>query len=163
MSKLSDFQHGTLLRLRNGGYTDEANELLQIYWESNQRGGLEDPTRLGELERMVPKANGDEVSFVAEVKLVGNGPVIEAPTMEQLDEVAHRVITSPPKDAINHPSHYTSGSIETIEVIEDWDLGFCLGNVIKYVGRADHKGKPLEDLRKAAWYLQREIEKREKE
>lgn len=62
-------------------------------------------------------------------------------------------------DTINKPAHYTRGNIETIDVIEDWGLGFRLGNVIKYVSRAGHKdpGKTLEDLLKARWYLEREI------
>jgi hypothetical protein len=60
-------------------------------------------------------------------------------------------------DAINHPSHYNAGKIEVIDAIEDWELGFCLGNTIKYVARAAHKGRKLEDLKKAKWYLEREI------
>lgn len=64
---------------------------------------------------------------------------------------------------INHPAHYNTGRIEVIDAILDWRLGFCLGNVVKYVARARHKGKLLEDLKKAAWYLQREIEKLEDE
>lgn len=55
------------------------------------------------------------------------------------------------------PKHYKILSPEPIEVIESWQLGYHLGNVIKYVARARHKGEELEDLRKAIWYLQREI------
>lgn len=66
------------------------------------------------------------------------------------------------RNAINHPPHYggADNPYEAIKVIEAWDLGFHLGNVIKYVSRAGKKGNELEDLKKAAWYLQREIEKR---
>jgi hypothetical protein len=60
-------------------------------------------------------------------------------------------------DPINHPAHYTHGPVEVIDVIEGFGLGFCLGNVIKYVLRANHKGDPITDLEKAAWYLGREI------
>lgn len=60
--------------------------------------------------------------------------------------------------AIDHPSHYTRGGIEAIDAIEAWSLGFNLGNVIKYVARAGHKGQTLEDLRKARWYIDREID-----
>jgi hypothetical protein len=60
-------------------------------------------------------------------------------------------------DLVNHPPHYTAGGIEVIDFIEAWNLGFCLGNVVKYLCRADHKGNRLEDLRKARWYLDREI------
>lgn len=61
------------------------------------------------------------------------------------------------KDPINHPPHYHAGKIETIDVIEAWDLGFCLGNVVKYILRHRLKGDPLTDLQKARWYLDREI------
>lgn len=66
-------------------------------------------------------------------------------------------------DAVNHPSHYNVGGIEVIDAIEAWKLGFCLGNVVKYVARADHKRSPVEDLEKARWYLDREIERRKRE
>ena len=65
-------------------------------------------------------------------------------------------------DNVNHPSHYNFGKYEVIDAIEDWGLGFNLGNAVKYIARADHKGNALEDLKKAAWYLQREIEREQK-
>ena len=65
-------------------------------------------------------------------------------------------------DMVNHPPHYKQGGIETIDVIEAWQLGFCLGNAVKYISRADHKGSKLEDLKKARWYLDREITNMEK-
>lgn len=61
-------------------------------------------------------------------------------------------------DNINHPPHYNAGKIEPIAVIRDWSLGFALGNAVKYIARAKHKGSELEDLKKAAWYLENEIE-----
>ena len=63
-------------------------------------------------------------------------------------------------DNINHPSHYNVGKIEAIDVIDDWDLGFCLGNTIKYIARAGHKDQnsTIEDLKKAEWYLHRHIQ-----
>jgi len=60
---------------------------------------------------------------------------------------------------INHPHHYNNGKIEVIDAIEDWGLGFNDGNVIKYVSRHKHKSNPLEDLEKAKWYIDREIQK----
>ena len=60
-------------------------------------------------------------------------------------------------DMVNHPPHYTKGGIETIDFIEAKQLPYNLGNVIKYITRADHKGNRLEDLQKARWYLDREI------
>jgi hypothetical protein len=61
-------------------------------------------------------------------------------------------------DTVNHPKHYTFGKLEVIDVIEDWRLNFNTGNAVKYIARAPHKGKHLEDLKKALWYLCREIE-----
>jgi hypothetical protein len=62
-------------------------------------------------------------------------------------------------DPVNRPSHYTDGKIEVIDFIEDKKLGFHLGNTVKYIARAGKKGpsKKLQDLEKARWYLNREI------
>ena len=60
------------------------------------------------------------------------------------------------KDAINHPPHYTKG-IETSDYIESWEMGFVEGNIIKYITRYKYKNKPIEDLKKAQWYLNRLI------
>ena len=67
--------------------------------------------------------------------------------------------------AVDHPSHYggADNPYEAIKVIEAWQLGFCLGNTVKYISRAGKKSSALEDLKKAAWYLNREIQNREKE
>lgn len=65
-------------------------------------------------------------------------------------------------DMVNHPAHYKSGGIETIDFIEAKKLGYNLGNVVKYVSRSEHKGTPIQDLKKARWYLDREIFNREK-
>lgn len=62
-----------------------------------------------------------------------------------------------PKDMVNSPSHYKVGGIETIDFIEAKNLGYLLGNVVKYVSRADHKNNKLEDLKKAQWYLNRAV------
>lgn len=61
------------------------------------------------------------------------------------------------KDNVNHPSHYKVGGIETIDFIEAKSLSYNLGNVVKYLTRADHKGNKIEDLKKAQWYLNREL------
>jgi hypothetical protein len=60
-------------------------------------------------------------------------------------------------DAVNHPAHYKVGGIETIDFIEAKSLNYNLGNVVKYLTRADHKGSKLVDLKKAQWYLNREV------
>jgi prolyl-tRNA editing enzyme YbaK/EbsC (Cys-tRNA(Pro) deacylase) len=63
----------------------------------------------------------------------------------------------PKPDAVNHPAHYKVGGIETIDFIEAKKLGYNLGNVVKYLTRADHKGNRKQDLEKAKWYLEREL------
>lgn len=68
-----------------------------------------------------------------------------------------RMQASPSADMVNHPPHYTAGGIETIDFIEAKKLGYNLGNVIKYITRSDLKGDKLENLEKAQWYLNREI------
>lgn len=66
-----------------------------------------------------------------------------------------------PFDPVARPAHYVAGCThEPIDVIEDWGLNFHLGQVVKYVARTDRKGDPVEDLRKARFYLDREIERR---
>ncbi len=71
------------------------------------------------------------------------------------------MITQTTNEMVNHPNHYggEDNVYETIKVIEAWDLDFCLGNAIKYISRAGKKdkNKELEDLEKAAFYLERKI------
>ncbi len=66
-------------------------------------------------------------------------------------------------DNINHPSHYTFGKIEVLDVIEDWELPYHLGNCVKYIARAGRKdpAKKIEDLKKAQFYLERYIKMEE--
>ena len=63
----------------------------------------------------------------------------------------------PQPDPVNHPAHYKVGGIETIDFIEAKKLGYHLGNAVKYISRADHKGNRLQDLEKAKWYIDRAI------
>lgn len=70
--------------------------------------------------------------------------------------------TTPPvsqlkPDLVNHPPHYTSGGIETIDFIEAKKLNYNLGNVVKYITRSSLKGAKQQDLEKAMWYLRREL------
>ena len=76
---------------------------------------------------------------------------------ECIDEVKEETVKE--DDPVNHPKHYTDGRIEVIEYIEDKNLGFCLGNAIKYISRAGkkEKDKEIQDLRKATWYIERRI------
>lgn len=62
--------------------------------------------------------------------------------------------------AVDHPEHYRAASgHEAIDVIEAWGLNFNLGNVVKYISRAGYKDDHIEDLQKALWYLQREVDR----
>ena len=94
----------------------------------------------------VPKKKEETVQTIAK-KIV-----------KAIEEPEVKVVELPKKeDVINHPSHYTRGNIEVIDFIEDQQLPYHLGNVIKYIARAGHKGDKLEDLKKARWYLDRYI------
>lgn len=61
---------------------------------------------------------------------------------------------------VDHPAHYNAhpSGVECIDIVEH--MSFNVGNAIKYLWRADEKGRPIEDLEKAAWYIRREIERR---
>ena len=86
------------------------------------------------------------------------GELPKGMTVEEADEIVADVNQAMAQhDAVNHPMHYTTGGIETIDFIEAKKLGYNLGNVVKYITRSGLKGNQLEDLRKAQWYLSREI------
>ncbi len=61
-------------------------------------------------------------------------------------------------EMVNHPDHYKGNKFEAIDIIEDFDLSFCLGNAMKYILRSSQKGNKKQDIEKAIWYLKREIE-----
>tara|TARA_R100001126_G_C4864189_1_gene169200 strand:+ start:773 stop:979 length:207 start_codon:yes stop_codon:yes gene_type:complete len=65
-------------------------------------------------------------------------------------------------EKVNHPEHYNKG-IEVIDFIDSWNMDFSTGNIIKYVSRHKHKDNPLEDLKKAKWYIERLINNYKKE
>ena len=79
----------------------------------------------------------------------------------RLEQPRIRMQASPSADMVNHPPHYTAGGIETIDFIEAKKLGYNLGNVVKYITRSDLKGDRLENLKKAQWYLNREVKNAE--
>jgi len=86
---------------------------------------------------------------------------IDEEAKEQIPEFMLGHLNLREKNAsVNHPKHYTShpSGIECIQVTEH--MGFCLGNAIKYIWRADHKGNDILDLEKARWYIDREIGRR---
>jgi DNA-binding CsgD family transcriptional regulator len=98
---------------------------------------------------IAPKANWKLASVSTSKKSVFQKPSTLAPNAA-MSMALHA-------DMVNHPPHYKAGGIETIDFIEAKNLGYNLGNVVKYVSRADLKGNKVEDLQKARWYLDRAI------
>ena len=99
--------------------------------------------RIGNFKRIAVFSSGKSITDM--IRMQGG------PTDEEM-------MNAPPKaDPVNHPAHYKVGGIETIDFIEAKKLNYNIGNVVKYLTRADYKGNKLEDLRKAQWYLTREI------
>ena len=84
------------------------------------------------------------------------------PTTEEIIEFNRK--ENQKKEMVNHPNHYggEDNPYEAIKVIEAWDLGFNLGNTLKYISRVGKKINKLEDLEKASWYINREINKLKK-
>jgi hypothetical protein len=80
---------------------------------------------------------------------------------EAKDALASKLITmeEPVSDPVNHPAHYKTGGIETIDFIEAKELNYNMGNAVKYISRAEHKGNKRQDLEKAVWYINRELNK----
>ena len=103
------------------------------------------------------------------IKRYESGEII--PSMQVLKRISEALnidykeldIKEDKKEMIDHPKHYNMGKYEAIDVIDDWGLGFNLGNTVKYISRAGHKDNILQDLKKALWYLDREIQRLEKE
>jgi len=86
-------------------------------------------------------------------------PIVEGLALSSDEIRSLSVICAPAVESkVDHPSHYRADTgVEAITVIEAWGLNFNLGNVIKYISRAGHKLDHAEDLEKALWYLQREV------
>ena len=74
------------------------------------------------------------------------------------DERGLRGLAKREANTVDHPTHYNTGKLEVIDIIEDWKLEFHCGNAVKYIGRHKHKGNPTEDIKTAIWYLQRYLE-----
>ena len=117
-----------------------------------------------------PKATGAQIAkkFKCAMSyayvLMSKAKAIRVSVEEVVDEIEEGIKSSRlaiPRDTItdtvNHPPHYKTGGIEVIDFIEAKNLSYHLGNVIKYIARADHKGNKKDDLLKAQWYLTRAI------
>jgi hypothetical protein len=99
-----------------------------------------------------------QATYLAKKKVNGQVTSVLIPNAQ----ASLALFNDPPKrgtqDNVNHPPHYKAGGIETIDFIEAKSLNYNLGNVIKYITRSDLKGNKLEDLQKAQWYLNREVQ-----
>lgn len=95
-------------------------------------------------------------------KHMGAKPATSKVAIKEEKVVTPAKVSNIEHDAVNHPTHYTRGNIEVIDFIEDQQLPYHLGNVVKYVARAGFKGDKVEDLKKAQWYLNRYIRTLEK-
>ena len=104
-------------------------------------GGDEPATSMKE---QLPGISAEDIAVVKSIAVKRGRPKLDKAAKESADPV-------------NHPEHYKVGGIETIDFIEAKGLSYHLGNVVKYITRADHKGNRLQDLEKAQWYLSREI------
>jgi hypothetical protein len=113
-----------------------------VLWADKQRGGVKVATRPERPKRPVPKKW--KLLHISE----SNTPIVN-PQIEMIE---------PKHDPVNHPAHYKVGGIETIDFIEAKRLNYNLGNAVKYITRADHKGNRKQDLEKAIWYLRRELD-----
>jgi hypothetical protein len=85
------------------------------------------------------------------------------PSLSQIQNIIKLSSEQKETNPVNHPQHYGGGDnvYEAIKVIEVWDLGFNLGNTVKYIARCGKKDDELQELKKASWYLEREIAKLE--
>ena len=95
--------------------------------------------------------DADTMRIVCDKEVICNGEHYEPVAIDKKEVVN--------KEMVNHPSHYNMGKYEAIDVIEDWQLNFNLGNTVKYISRAGHKDDIVQDLKKALWYLEREIKR----
>lgn len=102
-----------------------------------------------------------ESEAVTSTRRIGEADGVEYRCCECSDPWAEAAAPATEADPVNAPAHYRwlPNGIEVIDITET--LNFTMGNAVKYILRADHKGKPIEDLRKAAWYIEREIARRE--
>jgi len=92
-------------------------------------------------------------------KYLTSKPMLIDLTQHKDGSITEKITMIEPKsDPVNHPAHYKVGGIETIDFIEAKRFNYNMGNAVKYITRADHKGSRKQDLEKAIWYLKRELD-----
>ena len=129
------------------------NEKIKCYRKANNLTQDDLASRLNVSSRTIKRyESGEIIPSLQVLKRISEALNID---YKELD------IKEDKKEMIDHPKHYNMGKYEPIDVIEDWELGFNLGNTLKYINRAGHKDKDkvIEDLKKARWYLDREIDR----
>ena len=126
--------------------------IYTVMYKVKAKAGVKKGKKLGR-PRKVTEASENLKKLVEEYK---QAKATKKEDWKQLSLLRSNTPISKP-DPVNHPAHYKVGGIETIDFIEAKKLNYNIGNVVKYLTRADHKGNRLQDLRKAQWYLEREI------
>jgi hypothetical protein len=125
-----------------------------VMWTAKKKAKV--AKKLGGMQKkkaLTDKSNWKQLGLFSSV-----APLVNPKIRMQSADGDHMIEMFEPKaDAVNHPAHYKVGGIETIDFIEAKKLGYNLGNVVKYLTRADHKGNRKQDLEKAKWYLEREL------
>ena len=142
----------------------KTDDIVECKEQDTDYGGTKYPVGTLEIVEGVGRGlHGPQTFYVR--KLFGNPGGLQA-SRWSLWPPANTTLPPTPtpttSDPVTHPAHYTAhpSGIECITITEH--MGFCLGNAIKYIWRADLKADSIQDLRKAVWYLEREIAKREK-
>jgi hypothetical protein len=125
----------------------KTNYVYAVLWADKQRGGVKVTTRSKAPTRPAPKKW--KMLHIS----TSNTPIVSSHgTPIQIEMI------EPKSDPVNHPAHYKVGGMETIDFIEAKRLNYNMGNAVKYITRADHKGSRKQDLEKAIWYLKRELD-----
>jgi peroxiredoxin len=122
-------------------------------------------TNTAKVLNYLSKRPNEKPSVIAKATGVSIQSVYQIKHIHKKERITGKLIKSSPKkeklimtyDNVNHPSHYKVGGIETIDFIEAKQLDYHLGNVVKYISRAEHKDEKLENLKKAQWYLNRAV------
>ena len=117
---------------------------------------MEEGMKPAQIAKKLKLARAYVYKLTSEVRKKNNVPLKRGKKTEQVTVSVFDMI-EPLKDEVNHPPHYKIGGIETIDYIEAKQFNYNLGNAVKYISRAGWKTDYEQDLKKAVWYLQREI------
>jgi predicted HAD superfamily Cof-like phosphohydrolase len=140
---------------------DAITDILYVLLGTAHAYGLGD--KLEAAFNEVHRSNMTKVMPDGKVLKREDGKIIKPDTYEppNLQKYMDNQNTEPTPDMVNHPPHYNVKGFEVIDIIDAFGLNFNMGNALKYLLRADRKGNKEQDIQKALWYLQREINKSE--